>query len=208
MINEKNTVISPKKTDLPCLYEILAESFMDYPLMQYFFPEITSRKQKLLYLMRLNTDYAYHFGRIYTSSGLEGVMLTTEKEISSFELFSVGSFFVNIKLGLRALHRIDKIAEIQSKMRKRICPKHHIYILGGCVRKIDQGKKIATSVFRVAQLVAKQKNIPLYLETVKKENQQIYSHLGFEVKQEYYFKDLGLTDYAMIWDPEKNKDKK
>ena len=47
----------------------------------------------------------------------------------------------------------------------------------------------------------KQSNLPCYLETAKRENVNIYEHIGFKVMEEYHNSEHNLDVFSMLWKP-------
>jgi ribosomal protein S18 acetylase RimI-like enzyme len=203
MAEQESDIIKPAKNQLKLAASVITDAFMNYPLVQYFFPDVEKRKKNLHVLWEMEVNYAFKYGRIYTTKGFEGVIYCIDTDISDFKTILCGSIKIPLILGTDFIKRQNEVTLVQNDLKKKYVKSKYIYLWAIGVLPQHQGKKIGSKLVRHILKQAKNEDKVVYLETAKEENIKIYERLGFKLMESYYFPDKDLYTHAMLWTPEK-----
>ncbi|MHA1821648.1 MAG: GNAT family N-acetyltransferase [Promethearchaeota archaeon] len=197
---EKHNLYIPKREDLKECAAILGEAFWDYPGFTISFKEDMGnlkdkyknmesipirRKRKLSQLFEIILKYTQGYGRIVcTSPEIEGVIIFYEPPKHKYNLFRMlisGALKIPFMLGLYFTRMQNKISDFQEKIRGRIKEQEHIYFSMIGVKPEYQGKKFGKRLINFLKEYSRSKGLPIYLETNKNQNVEIYKKLGFKL---------------------------
>lgn len=187
--------------------DLLADSFIDNPLMLYFFPDESIRKKILPKMYRSVADITMTMGTVYaTSKNLEGVIgvVDNRKRVFSLNMLRaiVKSLFINL-LALKYISLIDII-----KKSKNISMNNYpnnidtcLYIEMVAVDKRYRGQKHMSKLIRSVLHEAKNNNLHCILQTETEENVMRYEHLGFKLYNKIESVPEELYHYVLIYSP-------
>jgi ribosomal protein S18 acetylase RimI-like enzyme len=195
--------LSPGRSDVPRLAQMLASAFWDYPVYQAMIPDERLRK-RLPVLFEVLTTYAMRYGAVLVpSEDLEGVLMALPWErggISAGRMLLCGAARIPGALGLGFLRREAVINRVQEKMHATLAPRMHTYLWNLAVDPAHQGKGIGAGLVRALLSDLSEQHRPCYLETAKPGNVKIYTHLGFRIVGTYEFPEFGFTTTGMLWE--------
>lgn len=184
-----------KKEELRPAAEVLAESFVDYPLYEVFFPNRETRQEKMLYLFWIELYVRQKY--TYVSEGLDVVisLQTPESEKTSpWGLLCrpgyLWGFVRNVPLS--ALLLILNFIRFETPLRKKYFdPTKDCFVPAFCIRKgARRGLQTLLQLFR--ENCPEQ---PLYGETHTPTHVRLYRMMGSELCAEETWH--GCTHYVL-----------
>lgn len=187
--------------------DLLADSFIDNPLMLYFFPDESIRKKILPKLYRSIVDITMTIGTVYaTSKNLEGVIGVVDNKKRVFSLNMLRAIVKSLFINLPALKYISLIDII--KKSKNISMNNYpnnidtcLYIEMVAVDKRYRGQKHMSKLIRSVLHEAKKNNLHCILQTETEENVIRYEHLGFKLYNKIESVPEELYHYVLIYSP-------
>lgn len=187
--------------------DLLADSFIDNPLMLYFFPDESIRKKILPKMYRSVADITMTMGTVYaTSKNLEGVIGVVDNRKRVFSLNMLRAIVKSLFINLPALKYISLIDII--KKSKNISMNNYpnnidtcLYIEMVAVDKRYRGQKHMSKLIRSVLHEAKNNNLHCILQTETEENVMRYEHLGFKLYNKIESVPEELYHYVLIYSP-------
>lgn len=187
--------------------DLLADSFIDNPLMLYFFPDESIRKKILPKMYRSVADITMTMGTVYaTSKNLEGVIGVVDNRKRVFSLNMLRAIVKSLFINLPSLKYISLIDII--KKSKNISMNNYpnnidtcLYIEMVAVDKRYRGQKHMSKLIRSVLHEAKNNNLHCILQTETKENVMKYEHLGFKLYNKIESVPEELYHYVLIYSP-------
>ena len=85
-------------------------------------------------------------------------------------------------------------------LRVKHAPKDHVYIMSIGIKPSEQGKGHGSRLLRKIIEECGSEGVPVYLETFKAVNEQIYNHIGFNTKETRDVPGTDLTIYSMLYE--------
>jgi len=177
---------------------ILGEAFREDPIWSQI---LKKTPEKFAYLFEVPLKYTLKYGKIYSPSPkLEGIaawLPSTYVDMPIWRLLRSGSLPSAFKLGPKIGLKIDDVFSQLVHDRKKIVQPPYIYLFALGVNPKYQGKGFGTLLVS-KMLEALPRGIPVYLETESEKNVQFYENFGFEVKNSFTTKKLGLPMWEML----------
>ncbi|MGL4796764.1 MAG: GNAT family N-acetyltransferase [Paraclostridium sp.] len=186
---------------------LLSDSFMDNPLMVYFFPDELIREKVLPKIYRSVADIMMTLGSVYaTSENLEGVIGIIDNNKRGINLniivAIIKAFFINLP-SLKYISIIDII-----KKSKNISMNNYpdnidncLYIEMVAVDKKYRGQKYMSTLIRPILENARNNKACCILQTETEENVMKYKHLGFKLYNKIESVHGKLYHYILIYNP-------
>jgi GNAT superfamily N-acetyltransferase len=175
--------------------ETFIDSFFDYELIKFLFPDEHSRRKNLSHFYKYYIKYGILYGEIYASSDdnecLSMWFLSSKADIGIFKSIRSGGLRMLFKLGLRTYLRFNEADALIRKTKKNNCNQKHWYLAHIGVKREFQGKGFAGKMIKTIldQKIIDDK-IPCYLETFREKNVEFYEHLGFKLLGNSLLKDV------------------
>ncbi|MGL5753886.1 MAG: GNAT family N-acetyltransferase [Paraclostridium sp.] len=187
--------------------DLLADSFIDNPLMLYFFPDESIRKKILPNMYRSVANITMTIGTVYaTSENLEGVIGVIDNRKRLFNLNMMRAIVKSLFINLPALKYISLIDII--KKSKNISMDNYpnnidkcFYIEMVAVDRRYRGQKYMSKLIRSVLQEAKNTNLHCILQTETEENVMKYEHLGFKLYNKIESIPEELYHYVLIYNP-------
>lgn len=191
--------------------DLLAASFIENPLMLYFFPDELIRKKVLPKIYRSVVEITMTFGTVYaTSENLEGVIGVMDNNKKASNLNIIRVFLKAVLINLPSLRYISLIDFI--KKSKNISMDNYPKSIGKCfyiemvaVDKRYRGQKYMSKLIRAVLQEAENNNLNCILQTETEENTMRYEHLGFKLYNKVESIPGMLNHYILIYKPSKYK---
>ena len=165
--------------------EVLADSFFNYPMFTFYFPDLKKRTRNLPWYFRNVLNCAMRYGKVYTTPEVSGVAFTLppgHTKISLWEYIQSGFLMTPFKLGFRNYIRSMDcerfVADTQERLMKL---RPHYYLWGLAVDPNRKTKGIGSALMRPVLEKADAENMPVYLETHDERNVSYYMKHGFEL---------------------------
>jgi ribosomal protein S18 acetylase RimI-like enzyme len=195
-------LVSLKKAQIKTSAEMLARALQDDPMITYFIPNSTERKNKAHILLEGMVRYGVLYGEVYaTSSDLEGVASWVPSEKADFTMWRMirsGYLSILFRLGRKTVSRAMAYADYASSMHKRYAPFRHWYLMVIGVDPSYQGRGYASALIKPMLTRIDQERLPCYLDTENEINVPIYEHFGFEVVEVGTVPKTNTTVWAML----------
>ena len=183
---------------------IIARAFQDDPLMEYYFPDESVRKEKLPYTFEFLLNYVITRGEVYAiSPKLEGIALwlsSDKAHITLEDALNCGGLTYMSKVGSKVMQKQMDTSEYMHSIHENLVPSFHWYLNVLGVDPEFQGMGNAGILLRsmFAQIYAK--NLSCYLETHNEKNIPVYQHFGFEILKEFKLPKTNVITWSMYRD--------
>lgn len=146
--------------------------------------------------------YGCRYGNVVVDEAASAVAICLPSSHTQPNLFTaliLGGISIPLKLHFNALSLLIKIERIQNRIRRRLVPHPHYYLslLGVAPEKQKTG--IGSLLVHQELTNLASFRLPIYLETVNKNNLRFYQRLGFKELQRTPLAGLPLTLYSLIY---------
>ena len=205
-LNSRNKhPIIPRKEDKKKLISNLVAAFLNNLMISEVLSDTSSPYSKIQDWIKMLVRYAFKFASIYsTSEECEGSMIlvdtTIHKKETVWRWILAGFFRLQFKWNKKELKRYFNIVPQIGRLHKKNAPPDHIYIMLIGVNPSFQKQGHARKLLDLAISRSKEEKIPLYLETFKPVNEEIYHHFGFKTLEKYPIPNSNLVVYSMLRD--------
>ncbi|MGL4847629.1 MAG: GNAT family N-acetyltransferase [Clostridium sp.] len=199
----KNELVKLNMNNIQKVSELLAEAFMENPLMIYFFQEKVLREKILLKIYRIVVEVMMTIGTVYaTSHNIEGVIgVIDSRKInykSKIKLLKI--LFKNFKLIkyiftndiIRKFRKLPKVKEYRDQEKV-------FYIEMVAVDKRYRKKGYMSKLIRAVTSEADYRGYDCVLETETLGNVAKYKHLGFKVYDKAECSKGMVCKYKMVY---------
>ncbi|MBI3159167.1 MAG: GNAT family N-acetyltransferase [Chloroflexi bacterium] len=180
---------------------VIAQAFLEDPLVAFMLPNARSRPRTLLKFFRAYGTAGIRSGRVYgVGDPLQGVAYWNPPggEGLSISVKSLGAFlpilFTAYPLGIA---RARPALDLQDALHKKHAPAPHYYLDNIGVLAEARGKGLASLLIRPFLQQADAQHVAAYTDTYTDANVPLYEHFGFEVVEEAAVPALGLTLWAL-----------
>ncbi len=165
------------------IIDILHKSFMDNKSVNFVVKQDNKREARIRKLMEYSYFKGKHFGQIYISKDQKtcAIILDPSKQKTTLK-----SILWDLKLvfGCMGISNVKKVLKRESEIKKHHpdFPFLHLWYIG--VEPAEQGKAKGTEMMARIIHDAREKRLPIYLETSTERNFPFYEKLGFKVISE------------------------
>ncbi len=188
-----------QKKDLKNAVNVLTNAFSEDSMWK----EVFNDEDKNHVLTEVMVRFCLKYGNVLsTSDNLEGVMAIAphDKDITALRVIRSGAFFLSMKIASEAkkLKVLSNSIE-EAKKSLNLGPYIHLLIMG--VSQEFQGKGFGGKLLRAIIEKAETERKPIYLETQKEENVNLYEKFGFYVTKKINLPDpVNLPMWLMVRD--------
>ena len=188
-----------QKKDLKNAVNVLDNAFSEDSMWK----EVFNDEEKNRALTEVMVRFCLKYGNVFsTSDNLEGVMAIApyDKEMTLFRIIRSGAFSLSMKISSESkIMKVLSNAVEDAKKDLNLGPYIHLLIMG--VSQEFQGKGFGGNLLRALIEKAETDKIPIYLETQKEENVNLYEKFGFSVKKKIILPEpLNLPMWLMVRD--------
>ncbi len=186
-----------QKKDLKNAVNVLTNAFSEDSMWK----EVFNDEDKNHVLTEVMVRFCLKYGNVLsTSDNLEGVMAIAphDKDITALRVIRSGAFFLSMKIASEAkkLKVLSNSIE-EAKKSLNLGPYIHLLIMG--VSQEFQGKCFGGKLLRAIIEKAETERKPIYLETHKEENVNLYEKFGFYVTKKINLPDpVNLPMWLMV----------
>lgn len=184
---------------------MLSRAFKDDPIDEYIFPDPEERKIKIPLVYELLLKSNFSNSRTYISSSrIEGIAVWIKSgnlESSFWKILASGNVFLAMKIGWRAIRKIQEFDRFFHQKHKELAPSEHWYLAILAVDPKYQGRRLASKLMDGMFIESDLEGLPYFVETEGKKNVSIYEHFGFKVIGEYVASQTNETLVAMLRRP-------
>ncbi len=188
-----------QKKDLKNAVNVLDNAFSEDSMWK----EVFSDEDKNTMLTEVMVRFCLKYGNVLsTSDNLEGVMAISpyDKDMTLMRIIRSGAFLLSMKIANEAKKlKVLTIAVEEAKKNLNLGPHIHLLIMG--VSQEFQGKGFGGKLLRAIIEKAETEKIPIYLETQKEVNVELYEKFGFSVRKKIILPDpINLPMWLMVRD--------
>jgi len=186
-----------QKKDLKNAVNVLTNAFSEDSMWK----EVFNDEDKNRVLTEVMVRFCFKYGNVLsTSENLEGVMAIAphDKDMTILRIIRSGAFFLSMKIANEAkIMKVLSNAIEEAKKSLNLGPYIHLLIMG--VLQELQGKGFGGKLLRAVIEKAETERKPIYLETQKEENVNLYEKYGFSVKKKIILPEpLNLPMWLMV----------
>ena len=178
-----------QKKDINKAAQVLGESFSDYPIFKYVFPDDQYRKNKINHLFRFLIKYGMLNGEVFApSDNIEGVSIwinSSNKKSSLWNVLKAGLISLFLNIDKQSFDRFSYIGKYKQNTRTNLITNNYYLLDTIGVDPQLQKKGFARLLMEAKLEEIDQLKIPCYLETSDKMNLNFYKKFGFEIIHEY-----------------------
>ena len=190
---------------------MLSRAFKDQ--LKDIFPDPEERRVKEPFVNEFLIRCSYPYSRAFiTSSKLEGVAVwsRSDKRLAKrtfWRILTSGAIWPAIRIGRKALKKMDAFDEYIEKKHSELVPDKHWYLAVLAVDPQHQGKGYASKLIKEMFSKIDTEGLSYYVETEGEKNVSMYQHFGFKVIDE--FNVPNTTDHliVMLREPKTSKKK-
>lgn len=190
------------KDDLKPACMVLTSAFLNNPIGVWQIPDESERLVILPNMWKVTLCIGLKLGEVYApSKNLEGIAMWLPPEIvdvSFWKFIKCGGLKLPFKFGLRRIRKMLHVQRFHDSTRKKYIdpPYWHFGPFG--VDPEFQGKGYGSKLLRPMLARIDEDDLPIYLETNKEKNVQLYQHFGFEIAEEKTIPQTEITNWGMI----------
>lgn len=185
---------------------VQGRAFFDDPVFEFVFPDSSTRRDRLPWLMRIGIALGARFGHVHTTPGEmlgHAVWLPPgNTHVSDDRLAGVGFVDPEQQMGAQALGRFGTFMEQAATTHERLLSEPHWYLLILGIDPPQQGRGLGGALMQPTLRRADADRLPCYLETAKERNLAFYRRHGFEVADEQVLAGGGPTIWSMVRPPQ------
>ncbi len=165
--------------DVPRLKAVMAEAFIEDPIIAWLMPDDTKRRTRLRRFFAIELRYlALARGRVWTTGDLSGTALTTPP----------GAWRVPLRAtlleGTAFGAHLSRAARLGAAMERRHLREPHYYVRDVGVLPDMQGKGLGRALIRPTLDRCDREGLPAYLEASSERSAALYERLGFQLTDE------------------------
>ena len=182
--------------------EIFSRAFEDDPLVSWFFPDTSSRKEMSHSYFKFRIMYGILYGEVYaTSPKMEGLAIwipSKNVKMTNFKMFRSGGIRLIKELGFEYVGKLTSVGTFVSKIHHRLINFPHWHLSPMGVKPEYQGKGHGSKLMRSMLRKLDEEKLPCFLETQNKNNVEIYKHYGFNIIDKTTIPDAKLEHWSML----------
>ena len=183
---------------------ILSKAFDQDPLFNLIIPDKFQRLKTLNHYFQHVIKYGLHYGEVYTSSNLEGVIVWLPPKNSShirWKAIKTGALVLPLKVKWKYLALQNKFHKFSENLHKKLVPYPHWYLSLIGVGPNYQGKGLGQLLLSTTIKKIARECKPIYLETYKEKNVKIFRHFGFHILRKVIIPGTKIFHWSLIRNP-------
>ena len=189
-----------QKKDLKNAVNVLTNAFSEESMWK----EVFDDEDKNRALTEVMVRFCLKYGNVLsTSDNLEGVMAIAphDKDMTALRVIRSGAFFLSMKIANEA-KKMKVLSNAIEEAKRSLNLGQYIHLLIMGVSQEFQGKGFGGKLLRALIEKAEIERKPIYLETQKEENVNLYEKYGFSVKKKIILPEpLNLPMWLMVREP-------
>jgi hypothetical protein len=199
---ENSTVHIMTKREIPEAAKTLSQAFVNDPLMLWLFGTQDAYNKNSQVLFSTWINYCIRYGKAFRTESFESVALRKvpgDTKLSLWRMLRSGLLKTGKLLGKEGMKRLilmDKILSEEQKKNMNGRPYWYCEMLGTRSDKQKQG--YAKLLMNKTFALAKEDNVPCYLEAITQSAMQCHLHAGYKKLSERNIPDSDITIYSML----------
>ena len=188
-----------QKKDLKNAVNVLTNAFSEESMWK----EVFTDEDKNRVLTEVMVRFCLKYGNVFsTSDNIEGVMAISphDKDMTLWRITRSGAFLLSMKIANEA-KKLEVLSNAVEEAKKNLNLGSYIHLLIMGVSQEFQGKGFGGKLLRAIIEKSETERKPIYLETQKEENVNLYEKYGFSVKKKVILPEpLNLPMWLMVRD--------
>jgi ribosomal protein S18 acetylase RimI-like enzyme len=187
--------------DVDAAASVLAQAFVDDPLVVYMLPRRRSRLKTVEKFFRIIGEIGIRHGRGFgVGEPLQAVAFWEfpDRGAVSISVKGLGKFvpllFTQYPLGLI---RARAVLRETDALHAKHAPERHFYLDNLGVIPSAQGRGLSSKLIRPVLALADSQRVPVYTDTVTQGNVALYGHFGFQCLAASPVADTGIRVFAL-----------
>ena len=198
-------IVKLKRKQIKEASKVLADSFFNYPMFRFYFPDPGRRTRYLPWYFRNILNCAYHYGEIFTTSDVNGVIFylaPDHNQISLWEYVQNGFLMTPLLMGFRNYQRsMDCEKYVEATRIRLMASQPHYYLWGLAVDPNSKGKGVGSALIEPIIELSVRDDLPIYLETHDERNVHYYQKFSFDLLEKAIIPVHGLSFWCMAREP-------
>jgi GNAT superfamily N-acetyltransferase len=186
--------------------DVTARAFFNYPMMQFYFPNLPRRERHLAWYMGRIQECGLRFGDVYAAQNLAGTACFLPPEhsrISTWEYIQAGILQAPFKWGLKDYRRVLECEEVVEQMHDQVMQgRPHFYLWWLAVDPPRQHQGMGSALMVPGFEKADRQKQPVYLETHAEQNVAFYQKRGFTLARAAEVEKYHLPFWCMVREPQ------
>ncbi len=185
--------------------KVVSNAFFDYPSLVFYFPHPKRRALLLTWYMERVLNTAFLFGEVLATEDVSGVLFALppgHTRLSERDYIKSGLLAAPLVIGLRRYPSVSEcenyLADTQEKL---LAGRPHYYLWGLAVDPARQRSGSGTILLEAFLKRADSENMPVYLETHRKQNVAYYEQRGFRLVHTDIIPKHNLDFWCMLHEP-------
>ncbi len=198
-----------EKKHIKPVSQMLSRAFKDEFKDIFPDPEVRRVKEPYANEFLIRRDYSYSTAFI-TSPNLEGIAVwkhsDRRKERPFWRVFTSGAIWQAIKIGRKALRKMETYDQYVERKHDELAPAKHWYLAVLAVDPQHQGKGYGSRLLNEMLSNIDEEGLPCYVETEGKKNVSMYQRFGFKVIEEFTVPNTTDKLVAMLRESKKRQE--
>ena len=189
---------------LKSISSVLSKAFNHDPLFCYLIPNSNQRLKTLNHYFQHVIKYGLHYGEVYSSPNLEGISVWLPPKSSShtrWRAIKTGALILPVKVKWKYLTLQNKIYKFTDNLHKNFAPYPHWYLTLIGVGPNHQGKGFGQQLLSTTINRIDLERKPIYLETNKEKNVEIFKRFGFRILQKIIVPGTEIFHWSLLRNP-------
>ncbi len=189
---------------LKSISSVLSKAFNQDPLFCYLIPDTNQRLKTLNHYFQHVIKYGLRYGEVYSFPNLEGISVWLPPKSSShtrWKAIKAGALILPVKVKWKYLTLQNKIYKFTDHLHKKFAPYPHWYLSIIGVGPNHQGKGFGEQLLSTTINRIDLESKPIYLETNKEKNVEIFKRFGFRILQKVIIPGTEIFHWSLLRNP-------
>ena len=181
--------------------KMLSNAFIHDPAFNYLIPDTNERLKILNHYFQHVIKYGLRYGEVYSSTNLEGITVLFPPKDSShskWKAIKTGALALPLKVKWKYLALQNKFHKFSDKIHTNLAPCPHWYLSLIGIDPNHQGKGYGKKLlFSTINRIDPERK-PIYLETNKERNLEIFKRFGFQILQKVKVPGTKIFHWSLV----------
>jgi ribosomal protein S18 acetylase RimI-like enzyme len=182
----------------------LSKAFHHDPIFSSIIPDTNQRLKTLRYYFQHVIKYGLRYGEVYSSPNLECISVWLPPKNSShtkWKAIKTGALILPVKVKWKYLALQNKIHKFSDNIHRKLVHYPHWYLSLIGVGPNHQGKGFGQQLLSTTINRIDLESKPIYLETNKEKNVEIFRYFGFRILQKVMVPGTKFFHWSLLRNP-------
>ena len=183
---------------------VLSKAFRHDPVFSFLIPDTNQRLKTLNLYFQHVIKYGLRYGEVYSSPNLEGITVWLPPNNPShtrWKAIKTGVLVLPFKVKWKYLASQNKFHKFSDNLHKKLVPYPHWYLSLIGVAPNHQGKGFGQQLLSATINRFDLESKPVYLETNKEKNLEIFKRFGFRIIQKVLVPGTEIFHWSLLRNP-------